>query len=176
MLFRRSLEHLASYEQDFGRFTEIDQQFKTRLYETFLKQEVQALGQYFTPRVLVRMIRMAGVSRDDYDFTGRRICDPFCGVGGFLLEILNLNPEMRTNFRPDSSGKINPSFVLHGFYKGFERDDERTIILAKANMLIYLAELLFQNPTATKAFAKAFNSVFRLFRDNLRYVRLHSPY
>ena len=168
MLFRRSLEHLASYEQDFGRFTEIDQQFKTRLYETFLKQEVQALGQYFTPRVLVRsMIRMAGVSRDDYDFTGRRICDPFCGVGGFLLEILNLNPEMRTNFRPDSSGKINPSFVLHGFDKGFERDDERTIILAKANMLIYLAELLFQNPTATKAFAKAFNSVFRLFRDNL---------
>ena len=168
LLFRRSLEHLKAYEQEFGTFIEIDQQFKTRLYETFLRQEVEALGQYFTPRTIIRsVIRMAGLDRQDFAFTGKRICDPFCGVGGFLLEILNLNPAIKESFKPDTHGVIHPSVILHGFDKGFERDDERTIILAKANMLIYLAELLFQTPGASRGFADAFNVVFYLFRDNL---------
>lgn len=167
-LFKRSLDHLNDYEQLFGRFTQIDQQFKTRLYETFLKQEVQALGQYFTPRVLVQsVIRMAGVDKPTYEYSGKRIADPFCGVGGFLLEILNLNAGMREEFRPDANGDVSPNFTLRGYDKGFERDDERTIILAKANMLIYLAELLFQNPAASKGFASAFNDTFHLLRDNL---------
>lgn len=167
-LFKRSLDHLNDYEQQFGRFTQIDQQFKTRLYETFLKQEVQALGQYFTPRVLVQsVIRMAGVDKPTFDFSGKRIADPFCGVGGFLLETLNLNAGMREQFRPDANGKVSPNFALLGYDKGFERDDERTIILAKANMLIYLSELLFQNPAASKGFASAFNATFHLLKDNL---------
>ncbi len=167
-LFQRSLKHLRDYEQEFGRFTKIEPQFKTKLYETFLKQEVQALGQYFTPRVLVQsVIRLAGIDRDDFVFAGKRICDPFCGVGGFLLEMLNLNSSMRDAFVPGNKGRIEPGFVMHGFDKGFERDDERTIILAKANMLIYLAELLFRNPRATPQFAAAFNDTFRLFKDNL---------
>jgi len=168
LLFRRSLEHLKAYEQEFGAFTEIDQQFKTRLYETFLRQEVEALGQYFTPRTIVRsVIRMAGLDRQDFVFTGKKICDPFCGVGGFLLEILNLNLAIKESFKPDAHGVIHPAVIIHGFDKGFERDDERTIILAKANMLIYLAELLFHNPGASRGFADAFNAVFHLFRDNL---------
>ena len=56
---------------------------------------------------------------------------------------------------------------MHGFDKGFEREDERTIILAKANMLIYLAEILFANPTIASDLAQTFNSTFTLFRDNL---------
>jgi type I restriction-modification system DNA methylase subunit len=167
-LFQRSLQHLQDYEQKFGRFTKIDKQFKTRLYETFLKQEVAALGQYFTPRVLVQsVIRMAGIDRDDYQFAGKRICDPFCGVGGFLLETLNLNDSMRDAYTPDRNGHIDPGFVMHGFDKGFERDDERTIIMAKANMLIYLAELLFKNPSASPQFAATFNETFVLYKDNL---------
>jgi type I restriction enzyme M protein len=167
-LFKRSLEHLSAYENEFGRFTQIDQQFKTKLYESFLKQEVQALGQYFTPRMLVQsIIRMAGVDRTDFVSTGKRICDPFCGVGGFALETLNLNPNLRSQFKPNQAGKITLDFSLHGFDKGFERDDERTIILAKANMLIYLAELLFQNPQSSKEFARVFNDTFHLFKDNL---------
>ena len=62
ILFRRSLEHLHDYTTEFGSFTQIDKQFKTKLYESFLGQEVQALGQYFTPRVIVQsIIRMAGL-------------------------------------------------------------------------------------------------------------------
>ena len=168
ILFRRSLEHLRSYGEEFGSLIRIDKQFKTKLYEAFLQQEVEALGQYFTPRrVIQSVIRMAGLNSPDFQFRGKRICDPFCGVGGFPLELLNMNESMNNAYRPDSRGHINPPFVIHGFDKGFERDDERTIILAKANMLVYLAEILFANPQASKEFARVFNDTFQLFKDNL---------
>jgi type I restriction-modification system DNA methylase subunit len=56
---------------------------------------------------------------------------------------------------------------MNGFDKGFERDDERTIILAKANMLIYLSDVIFKYPKLTGEFSKQFNDTFTLFRDNL---------
>lgn len=168
VLFRRCLEHLKKYSEDFGSLTKIDKQFKTKLYESFLKEEVQALGQYFTPRKIVQsMIRMAGIPEPTFQFNGKRFCDGFCGVGGFPLEILNLNDGMMACYAPDGQGKINLPFVVHGFDKGFEREDERTIILAKANMLIYLSELLFKNPSCSVEFARIFNETFFLFKDNL---------
>ena len=168
ILFARSLAHLQMYTEEFGSLTKIDKQFKTKLYESFLKQEVEALGQYFTPRKLIQsVIRMGGFDSPSFQFSGKRIADPFCGVGGFPLELLNMNEAMKTHYTPDPKGSIKPPFVLHGFDKGFERDDERTIILAKANMLIYLAEILFANPTCSNAFSKVFNETFTLFRDNL---------
>ena len=168
ILFQRCLEHLHRHTGEFGNLTKIDKQFKTKLYESFLKQEVEALGQYFTPRKVIQsMIRMAGMDQPSFAFSGKRICDPFCGVGGFLVEMLNMNDGMMASYSPDSDGKISPPFVLKGFDKGFERDDERTIILAKANMLIYLAEILFRNPQLASEFARIFNDTFTLFRDNL---------
>ena len=168
ILFRRCLNYLQQYGQEFGSLTKIDKQFKTKLYESFLKQEVEALGQYFTPRKIVQaIIRMVGIDEPSFQFTGKRFCDPFCGVGGFPLEMLNMNENMKECYKPDSQKTIDIPFVIHGFDKGFERDDERTIILAKANMLIYLAELLFANPQCATEFARIFNETFRLFRDNL---------
>lgn len=168
VLFRRSLEHLNKYTEEVGNLTRIDKQFKTKLYESFLQQEVEALGQFFTPRRLVQsVIRMAGMDAPSFQFTGMRICDPFCGVGGFILELLNMNESMMAHYVADSKGCIRLPFVLNGFDKGFERDDERTIIMAKANMLIYLAERLFAQPQCSKEFARIFNETFTLFRDNL---------
>ena len=168
ILFQRCLEHLNRHTEEFGNLTKISKQFKTKLYESFLKQEVEALGQHFTPRKVIQsMIRMAGIDQPSFAFTGKRICDPFCGVGGFLVEILNMNDRMIESYSPNSDGKITPPFVLKGFDKGFEVDDERTIILAKANMLIYLAEILFRNPQLATEFARIFNDTFTLFRDNL---------
>lgn len=168
ILFFRSLEHLQKYSEEFGSLTKIDKQFKTKLYESFLNQEVEALGQYFTPRKIVQsVIRMAGLDEADFQYDSKRICDPFCGVGGFPLELLNMNEGMKYCYTPNSSGKIKLPFAIHGFDKGFERDDERTIILAKANMLIYLTEILFANPGHSKEFSRIFNDTFRLFKDNL---------
>jgi len=168
VLFHHSLKHLYEYEYNFGSFVRINKNFKTKLYETFLKQEVEALGQYFTTRKIVQsIVRLSKLDEEEFRFEGKRICDPFCGVGGFVLEILNLNDRMMRCFIPDENGKIYLPFTIHGFDKGFERDDERTIILAKANMLIYLTDVIFRNPTLTTEFAKAFNETFTLFRDNL---------
>ena len=58
-----------------------------------------------------------------------------------------------------------------GYDKGTdEQEDERTIILAKANMLIYFSDLLLQYHSTNhlKAFASGgLNQVFRLLRSNL---------
>jgi hypothetical protein len=86
ILFQRSLSHLHKHGEEFGSLTKIDSQFKTKLYESFLQQEVEALGQYFTPRKIIQaVLRMAGMDAPSFAFAGKRICDPFCGVAGFPL-------------------------------------------------------------------------------------------
>lgn len=169
-LFGEVIRAFQAYDDEHGSFEYIDRQFKTRLYETFLRQQagIKSLGQYFTPRNVVQpMVRMsnAGALRD-----GDSLCDPFCGVGGFLLEAIAENDNLGKQFRP-KSGKVRPKISIKGYDKGTdEKDDERTIILAKANMLVYLSDLLseYHSEDYLKEFAdNAFNDVFRLIRSNL---------
>jgi hypothetical protein len=169
-LFGEVLDELHEFGVSYGSFKYIQRDFKTRLYESFLRQSagVKKLGQYFTPRNVVRaMVKMSIASS-----LGKqaRICDPFCGVGGFLLETIVENPNIYREFEP-RNGKVKPGITLLGYDKGSdEKDDERTIILAKANMLIYFSDLLAKHHSAAslKAFSEgAFNSVFHLLRTNL---------
>ncbi len=169
-LFGEVIRAFQKYDDENGSLRYIDRQFKTRLYETFLRQQagIRSLGQYFTPRnVIQSIVRMsnAGSLR-----AGDSICDPFCGVGGFLLETLAENDNLMQQFRPEN-GKIHPQVIFKGYDKGTdEKDDERTIILAKANMLVYLSDLLseYHSDEYLKEFStKAFNSVFHLIRSNL---------
>lgn len=160
-LFRNSIKKFEEFGEEFGSLKNINKDFKTRLYENFLKQSegLKTLGQYFTPRKVVRaIVQMSGV---DHLVTGQKICDPFCGVGGFVLEPINLYQSLRDNFLPHS-GSINPKIQFRGYDKGFEKDEERTIILAKANMLIYLADLVSKYNNMTNQFATVFNDVFKL--------------
>ena len=166
-LFKETIKKFKDFEIEFGKFSthNIDKDFKTKLYEAFLKQTagIKALGQYFTPRKVVRaIVEMSGVQ----DFRGgESICDPFCGVGGFVLEPLNM-PERAEDFRP-RNGKVNSPIFYRGYDKGFEKDEERTIILAKANMLIYLAELVAESKLTREFANNAFNKTFTLWRSNL---------
>ena len=169
-LFGEVLDDLKDYADAYGSFRYIQREFKTRLYESFLRQGagIRLLGQYFTPRNVVRaMVEMSSASQLP---KGSRICDPFCGVGGFLLETIVNTPHIYQEFEP-SNGQVNPGITLVGYDKGTdEKEDERTIILAKANMLIYFSELLskYNNPEHLRAFSEdAFNKVFRLLRTNL---------
>ena len=60
------------------------------------------------------------------------------------------------------------SIEYFGFDKGSsEKDSERTIILAKANMLIYLSDLIKENIGLTKEFSKIFNKTFKLKKGTL---------
>ena len=59
--------------------------------------------------------------------------------------------------------------ATYGFDKYSEDNSDRTIILAKANMLIYLSKLITDNPDNkhTKEIAKLFNDTFTLKKTNL---------
>lgn len=170
LLFGEVIRAFQAFDDEYGSLRNIDRQFKTRLYESFLRQQaaIRSLGQYFTPRNVVQAIvdmSSAGKLR-----SGASICDPFCGVGGFLLEAIAANTNLWDQFKP-INGKIRPAITIKGYDKGTdEKDDERTIILAKANMLVYLSDLLveYHSESYLKEFAdSAFNSVFHLIRSNL---------
>lgn len=136
---------------------------------------MKALGQYFTPRNVVQsMVRMSDASLLK---AGDSLCDPFCGVGGFVLEAIAENDNLSKQFEP-KDGKVEPAITFRGYDKGTdEKEDERTIILAKANMLVYLSDLLARYPSEThmREFAASFNDVFRLLRSNLGTFGLTGP-
>lgn len=159
-LFKNSLKKY----NDFGSLKNIKKEFKTKLFEIFLKQtsDKNKLGQFFTPRKVVQ----AMIDMTDYDNfkDGMRICDPFCGVGGFIVEFLQKS-SVKRRFFPGKDG-INSKITLLGYDKGMDSDDERTIILAKANMLIYLSDILEKNPNNTEHFSKLLNDTFHLLKDS----------
>lgn len=159
-LFKQVLEEFYKYEKDLGSFNAIDKQFKTRLYKSFLRESagISTMGQYFTPRNLVASImNMINVDSLKEDI---KVCDPFCDVGGFLLELLNSSENLKKQFRP-KNGIINPKIEVLGLDKGSdEKEDERTIILAKAHMLIYFSDILYYNKSGSvmkELSEKAFN-------------------
>ena len=145
-LFLQILERF----RDFGSLRRIDPEFKSRIFERFLKKSlsVKNWGQYFTPRNIIKaMVEMSGVEHLPKSAV---LADPACGVGGFLLEpLMNKRPfDFRTKNAPNLK------------YLGWDRDD-KTIILAKANMLVHLSELLEEDPQGAIArLPKILNDTF----------------
>ena len=169
-LFSEVLEDLENFDSEHGSFKYIQRQFKTRLYESFLRQGagLKLLGQYFTPRNVVQaIVKMSSANSLAH---GASLCDPFCGVGGFLLEAIIESPRLMAQFQPHN-GIITPKISLLGYDKGTdEKEDERTIILAKANTIIYFSDLIarYNSPDFIREFSqKVINPMFRLLRTNL---------
>ena len=165
-LFKEVLADFNKYGKEEGAFINIDKSFKTRLYESFLRKEagIATMGQYFTPRNVVQAI----INMSPNIPTNSKICDPFCGVGGFLLELLNSIDSLKSQYKPNGEDEIRPECEILGFDKGTdETDDARTIILAKANMLIYLSDIIADYPQLTKEFSDVFNKTFHLIRSNV---------
>lgn len=94
------------------------------------------------------------------------LCDPACGVGKFLLEPLLVSNEIDDFFRVEN-GKLVPNIKLIGIDKGFDKEEQKTIILAKANMLIYLSDLIRRNGGITEQFSYLFNETFELKTKNI---------
>jgi type I restriction enzyme M protein len=148
---------------NFGNLKNVKKEFKTKLFETFLKQskDKNKLGQFFTPRKVVKAIcEMADIDKSKF------ICDGFCGVGGFVLEPLQISNNLKNSFLPKNK-EINSNIKLLGLDCGREDSDEarRTIILAKANMLIYLSDIVEKNPTLTDEYNKLINDSFKFLTD-----------
>jgi type I restriction enzyme M protein len=142
---------------DFGSLRRIDPEFKSRIFERFLKKSmsVKNWGQYFTPRNIVKaMVEMSGV---EFLTPGSVVCDPACGVGGFLLEpLMNKRPN---DFRSADAKGLK--------YVGWDRDD-KTIILAKANMLVHLSDAMEKDSVnAIQYLAPDLNNTFQSTSKNL---------
>jgi len=121
---------------EFGKLIKIDSEFKSKVYEKFLKKNAKQkkLGQYLTPRTVVRAIVGMANPKKFIRQKDKSICDPACGVGGFLLEPLLQENWLKNNLIIEDN-KICWKIELVGM-----EVDRQTNILSKANMLIHLAE------------------------------------
>ena len=146
---------------EFGTLENIDYDFKSKLFETFLKESISKKnwGQYFTPLKVVRaIVNMVELT------SGMEICDPACGVGKFLLEPILHDLH---KFYLVQDDELKPQITLYGYDKGFDKDEQKTIILAKANMLIYMSGMIREHPDMTQKFAQLFNDTFLLQTNSI---------
>ena len=148
---------------DYGKLENVDYDFKSQLFESFLKESISKKnwGQFFTPLKVVRAI--VEMAKDEIK-EDTKICDPACGVGKFLLEPIITKLD---RFYEIKNGKLTSKITIHGFDKGFDKDEQKTIILAKANMLIYFSDLIKDNPTITTEFSDLFNDSFLLQTNSI---------
>lgn len=158
-VFIKVLKKFAEY----GRLEHIDYDFKSQLFESFLKESISKKnwGQFFTPMKVIRAIEK--IAKDEIK-EGAVICDPACGVGKFLLEPIK---SKLSQFYKIEDSSVIPKITIRGFDKGFDKDEQKTIILAKANMLIYFSEIIKDYPNHTVEFGKIFNDTFTLKTNSI---------
>lgn len=149
--------------KEYGKLENINHDFKSQLFESFLKESISKKnwGQFFTPLKVIRGIEKMAMSEIK---EGSVICDPACGVGKFLLEPIK---SKLSDFYEVTDTKVIPKITIKGFDKGFDKDEQKTIILAKANMLIYFSDLIKENSHLTKEFSKVFNDTFNLKTNSI---------
>jgi type I restriction enzyme M protein len=143
--FHEIINLFKDYERTEGKFLNINRDFKSKLFETFTKQEKtkENAGKYFTPLKIVQgMVDMVDIKGGD------EICDPACGVGKFLLEA-SLKIDEPFIFK---NGHVQKKIRIYGFEKemdekGSSSGYDLTTILAKANTLIYYSSLFKDNNT-----------------------------
>lgn len=137
--FGKLLDCFKEYENEHGKFLYINKDFKSKLFETFMKNssDKDGMGQFFTPlKVVQEMVKMVDIRE------GMSICDPACGVGKFLLEAASKVP----NSFYFKNGILKNKLLLYGMEKRMEdNNDDLTTILAKANFLIYYSDLFKNN-------------------------------
>lgn len=119
----------------------IDEDLNGRLFETFLSATMrgQALGQYFTPRSIVKLMeRLAApvANRDKVD----RVIDGCCGTGGFLIEVLaDMLSQVRNNtsLSPSDAKKLERIIANESIY-GIDAGREPPLArIARINMYLH---------------------------------------
>lgn len=143
--FHEVMRLFKEYEDTEGKFIDINRDFKSKLFETFTKQErtKENAGKYFTPLKIVKgMVDMVDIKEGD------EICDPACGVGKFLLEAA-LKIDEPFAFE---NGHVVKKIKLYGYEKEMDEKGstsgyDLTTILAKANTMIYFSSLFKDNNT-----------------------------
>ena len=85
-IFREVVLEFENYEKENGKFINISTDFKSKLFETFMKHsdEKSNMGQFFTPlKIVNEMIEMVDI------YEGMSICDPACGFRVIIMTQAN---------------------------------------------------------------------------------------
>ena len=140
-------------------FTGADVDVKGDAFEYFLKNAYQGikikdLGEYFTPRNIVRTM----VSMVDPKI-GEKVYDPFCGTGGFLIEAFRYI-QLRTKETDDTARILKEKTV-------FGSELTLTARVARMNMILYGDG--HSNVKQEDSFAKPKNSKFDVIVTNPPY-------
>lgn len=161
-VFKQVIQEFKNYENEHGHFKYISKDFKSKLFETFMKNsdDKSDMGQFFTPlKIVTSMVKMIDIRE------GMSICDPACGVGKFLLESIENKIE---DFYEVKNNKLNSKVELVGYEKMMSDGDDITVILAKANMLIYFSKLFQNNKENISEIAKLLlNKTFKVHKTML---------
>lgn len=147
---------------DFGKLTNISKDFKTRLFEDFLKgtQIIADRGQYFTPRKVVQaIVDMADLP--SYKGESLSICDPACGVGGFIFEAMNRIKNKIDLQKIDNNNLIK----IHGYDINEDENHAITGVLGKANCLIYLSDKIALKPKLVSSLSKFMNKTLFSYKN-----------
>ncbi|MFS1033058.1 N-6 DNA methylase [Enterococcus casseliflavus] len=145
--------------RNFGNLKNVSVEFKSNLFEEFLKGSngIKLMAQFFTPRNIIRaIVNMANVSQLQ---DGQAICDPACGVGGFIIESM-VARNIAKDFQKDKTS-LSSKIV----YSGYDLD-KQTIILAKASLTMLLSSKINEYRNNLGGYAKFVNSVFESFHKS----------
>ena len=113
-------------------FIDVDADVKGDAYEYFLRRynrQKSDLAQYFTPRHVVRA--MVGLANPRF---GEKVCDPFCGTGGMLIQAFK---HLKKNAPParDAAAKRRRDDILRN-RSVYGADISRSAQTAKMNMIL----------------------------------------
>lgn len=163
-IFKQVILEFKKYEEKHGKFLNIGKDFKSKLFETFMKNsdDKSNMGQFFTPlKVVKEMVNIVDIKED------MKICDPASGVGKFLLEAVE---DKIDDFYQVVNGDLKKKVELIGYDKMMSESDDITMVLAKANMLIYFSKLFTENnnPKTIQNIAnKLMNDSFKISKSML---------
>lgn len=106
--------------------TSVDEDLKGIAFEHFLRRTTSSndLGEYFTPRDVVKfMVRLLNPE------FGKTVFDPFCGTGGFLVEVFRYLSQ-QVSLTQTSSAVLHRESI-------YGRELTTTARIAKMNMILF---------------------------------------
>jgi len=151
-------------------FKQVDRDILGKLYERYItREERKKLGQFYTPEEVINYILDAVGYREDTDIEGKRLLDPACGSGGFLVRATNILVQRLMARGFDAETILNK--VRESIY-GFEINPF-ACHLAETNLLFQVIDLIKEAKKENTDFEMGKFNVFET--DSLRIPEKEKP-
>jgi len=137
-------------------FKEVDRDVLGKLYERYLDyEERKRLGQFYTPEEVIDHILQAGGYTADREIEGKKLLDPACGSGGFLLRAVSA---LSRRLRAKGFGAETILHQIQDSVYGFDLNPFAAH-LAETNLLFQVIDLINE--------AKQANPDFKMDKFNI---------